>query len=77
MTKSILIYDFGKCLGTIDVELAEDDLVSVFTVVDDNDNPLYILYVADMEYGIVVSKEIYCCMNEALNAAEEEQALWS
>ena len=72
MKQEILVFNHDQCLGTIEVEVAEDDLVSVFTGVDDDDNPIYILYVADMDYGIVISKEIYCQMNEAMDAAEDE-----
>jgi len=72
MKKEILVFDHDKCLGTIEVELAVDDLVSVFTGVDDDDNPIYICYLADMDYGIVISKEIYCRMNEAMDVAEDE-----
>jgi len=70
--KEILVFNHDQCLGTIEVEVAEDDLVSVFTGVDDDDNPIYICYLADMDYGIEISKETFCRMNEAMDAAEDE-----
>ena len=72
MKQEILVFNHDQCLGTIEVEVAEDDLVQVFTAADADDNPIYILYVADMDYGIEISKEIYCRMNEAMDAAEDE-----
>lgn len=72
MKKEILVFNHDQCLGTIEVEVAEDDLVSVFTGVDDYENPIYICYLAGMDYGVVISKEIYCRMNEAMDVAEDE-----
>ena len=72
MKKEILVFNHDQCLGTIEVEVAEDDLVSVFTAADADDKPIYILYVSDMDYGIVISKETFCRMNEAMDAAEDE-----
>jgi len=72
MKKEIIVFNHDQCLGTIEVEVAEDDLVSVFTGVDDDDNPIYICYLADMDYGIAISKETFCRMNEAMDAAEDE-----
>lgn len=72
MKKEILVFNHDQCLGTIEVEVAEDDLVSVFTGVDDDGKPIYICYLPDMDYGIAISKEIYCRMNEAIDAAEED-----
>jgi hypothetical protein len=72
MKKEILVFDHDKCLGTIEVDVATDDLVSVFTGVDDNEAPIYICYFADMDYGISIPKSLYCRMNEALDAADAE-----
>lgn len=66
--KEITIFDHDKCVGVVEVELEDDDLVSVFTALDADENPIYVLCVPDMGYGIVISKEIYCRMNESLDA---------
>ena len=72
MKKEILVFNHDQCLGTIDVEVAEDDLIQVFIAADADDKPIYILYVSDMDYGIEISKETFCRMNEAMDAAEDE-----
>ena len=72
MKKEILVFNHDQCLGTIEVEVAEDDLILAFTAADAEDNPIYILYVSDMDYGIEISKETFCRMNEAMDAAEDE-----
>lgn len=72
MTKEILIFDKGDCVGQVEVDVATDDLVSTFTCLAEDGSPIYIVYLADMDYGIVISKEIYCHIEKNIDARDEE-----
>lgn len=73
MTKEILVFDKGTCVGQVEVEIAVEDLVSVFTCLTEDGSPLYVLYLLDMDYGIVISKEVYCRIEKNIDARDEEE----
>lgn len=72
MTKEILIFDKGDCVGQVEVDVATDDLVSAFTCLAEDGSPIYVVYLADMDYGIVVTKELYCRIEKAMAEQDEE-----
>lgn len=72
MTKEILIFDKGECVGKVEADVATDDLVSAFTCIAEDGSPLYILYLPGMSYGIVISKETYCCIERSVDERDEE-----
>lgn len=72
MTKEILIFDKGDCVGRVEVDVATDDLVCAFTCLAEDGSPIYILYLADMDYGIVVTKALYCRIEAAVDERDEE-----
>lgn len=72
MTKEILIFDKGDCVGQVEVEIAVEDLVSAFTCLTEDGSPLYVLYLPDMDYGVVIPKETYCRIEKNVDARDEE-----
>jgi len=73
MNKTIMIFDKGKYLGNMDIEENEHgSLLAMFTGKGLDDKPIYALYVTDLDYGIVISKETYEQMNTALDVLNEE-----
>lgn len=73
MTKEILIYDKGDCVGQVEVDVATDDLVSTFTCLAEDGSPIYVVYLADMDYGILIPKELYCRIEAAVDERDEEE----
>jgi hypothetical protein len=62
MNRKIMVFDAGKLIGYVDIDLQEPttELLHVYEIT----NPVvpdsvYILYLADMDYGMVISKEAY------------------
>lgn len=72
MTKEILIFDKGNCVGQVEVDVATDDLVTAFTCLAEDGSPLYVLYLPDMEYGVVIPKETYCRIEKNVDERDEE-----
>lgn len=72
MYKEILVYDKGKCIGTLDVQIEPNSLLSVSDGTDTNGREFYILYVTDMDYGILITKEIYDKINRAIERGDDE-----
>lgn len=73
MAKEMLIYDKGKCIGMVDVEVETDDLICTFTCLAEDGSPIYVVYLADMDYGILIPKELYCRIEAAVDEREEEE----
>ena len=72
MTKEILVYDKGECVGQVEIDAETDDLVSILTCINEDGSPLYVVYLGNMEYGIVVPKDLYCRIEEAVDEQDEE-----
>lgn len=72
MTKEILVFDKGTCVGQVEVEIAVEDFVVAFAVLTEDGSSLYVLYLPDMDYGIVISKEVYCHIEKNIDARDEE-----
>jgi len=72
MTKEILIFDKGDCVGQVEVDVATDDLISAFTCVAEDGSAIYVIFFADMEYGIAVPKDLYCRIEKAMGEQDEE-----
>lgn len=72
MSKELLIFDKGKCVGMVDVDVATDDLVSTFTCLAEDGSPIYVVYLADMDYGILIPKKLYCRIEAAVDEQEED-----
>jgi hypothetical protein len=66
MTKFILIFDHGECVGKLEIEPAPDQ-EAVMEIIDatlpDGGN-IYVLHILDMDYGIVISEKTAITMKE-------------
>jgi len=60
MDTDILIYYNSACMGSayVHIDLESADLVQLVTgVVDGRDSPIEILYIVDLDYGILIPHE--------------------
>ena len=71
MTKSVMIFDHNRYRGSMDINQEETGLISVFEAEDTDGAKMCVLYVAEMDYGIVISKEIFDKINATLDVEEE------
>lgn len=71
MTNSVMIFDHNRYCGSMDIDPEETGLISVFETKDTDGSKMCVLYVADMDYAIVISKGIFDKINATLDVEEE------
>lgn len=73
MQKEVNIFDNGHYLCSVEVTSEPESLISVFEIegIERKGNNLCILLVADMDYAIVIPKDVYDRINASLNQTEE------
>ena len=71
MLKSIMIMDGNRYVGAMDIEPDEDGLISVYKAKGASDEKICVLYVSDMDYGIVIPRDVFDRINKRLDIDEE------
>lgn len=58
--KTTMVFDRGLLLGSFDLDVNKNDLFTMFKDVKfDNNSPINILYMSDLNYGIVITDKMF------------------